>query len=251
MPGATFFNWWGRHSCLPWPDQRQARIQPYFSSTAARIFLSLLFVCLLGTVLRADPLQPIGQQRLHRDSAVTPAGATQPSVTASKPTDAFSLRRLGVSLAIVIGLILALRYASKWFFTAPNAARSSRAIQVLSRSIIAPKQQLMLVQVGRRLLVVANSGAQINPLCEITDPEEVAQLIGQVRQEKSDSISKTFSALFGRAEQKFDETEKTAAAEMDAGDDAPEQTDPEVAATRQELSGLMTKVRGLAQQYRG
>ena len=126
----------------------------------------------------------------------------------------------------------------------------SRAVQVISRTIVSPKQQLMLVKVGRRLVLVANTSAGMNAICEIRDEQEVADLLGQVSAEQGDSVSRAFGSLFRREEDKFSSDEPAG----DPDRPVPQQADsPETAAigsTRDELSGLMEKVRLVSKQFR-
>jgi hypothetical protein len=99
----------------------------------------------------------------------------------------------------------------------------------------------------------------MNPLCEITDPDEVAELVGRIREDAREPIGKAFSTMFSRAGSSY---EPAAASDESAGagtpvvasggrdgrlDDGPE--DPALAGTRQELSGLMEKVRLLSRQF--
>ncbi len=177
-----------------------------------------------------------------------------------RPTTGLDVKRVCYSLAIVIALILALRWGGRLLFPGAKAFRPSRAVQVLSRNIISPKQQVIVLQVGRRVVVVGDSGAQMNPLCEITDPDEVASLIGQIRENERDPMAKTFSSLFGRAGAPYAPTQTGAKPELDEDDADTEQSgqrdrvevgleDPALASTRQELNGLMDKVRLVARQF--
>ena len=103
------------------------------------------------------------------------AGAVNPS-TSYNSLDA---RRVIFALALVIALIFGLRWVVKKYFPSVIGG-SNGAVRVLSRSPLSPKQHVLLVQVGKRVLVVADNGTQINPLSEITDPDEVALLVGQI-----------------------------------------------------------------------
>jgi flagellar biosynthetic protein FliO len=195
-------------------------------------------------------------RRTHVDPRGVSAATTQQSSVSDRSTsqNAFDVRRVAMALIAVLALIVVLRWIAKRFFTTPGAGRSSRAIQVLSRAILSPKQQLMVVQVGRRLIVVGDTGAQMSPLCEIRDPDEVAELVGQITQEKGDSISKTFGQLFGRAKTQFDEDESEAspAKEPSSGGALSDDRDPPVMAeTRNELAGLADRIRLLSRQFRG
>jgi flagellar biosynthetic protein FliO len=194
-------------------------------------------------------------RRTHVDPRGTSAPATQQSSVSdrSTPQNAFDMKRVVLALGAVLALIIVLRWIAKRFFATPGTGRSSRAIQVLSRAILSPKQQLMVVQVGRRLIVVGDTGAQMSPLCEIRDPDEVAELVGQITQEKGDSISKTFGQLFGRAKTQFDDdgTELSLTKEPPGGDSNDDRDPPVVAETRSELAGLADRIRLLSRQFRG
>ena len=137
------------------------------------------------------------------------------------------------------------------------AGKSTRAVQILARSSISPRQHILLLRVGRRVIVVGDSGAQMNPLSEISDPDEVASLLGQLQDEKSRLPSRAFSALFNRARDDMDgqETEPSADEEMhqDAGESATEEppVDPAISDTRDEITGLMDKIRVLSKHFRG
>jgi flagellar biogenesis protein FliO len=187
--------------------------------------------------------------RRPSDSAPTtrPAGAT-------RATSAFDTRRVVLSLLIVLTLIFALRYLSQRLFGRTVAGRASRAVQVLSRNVISPKQQLLVVRVGRRLVVVGDCGQQMNTLCEITDPDEMAALVGQIEGERRDTKGSPFGAIFGRAGSEFEkDSEPPRPVNVaDVGDDDEgDSTGPSnVADTRDELSGLMDKVRGMSRQFR-
>ena len=121
--------------------------------------------------------------------------------------------------------------------------------------MISPKQQLLVVQVGRRLVVVGDSGQQMNPLCEITDPDEMAALIGQIHEEKRESPAGAFGAIFGRAGSAFEkengEPQRPVDVAEEADDSADSSTGPShVQGARDELSGLMDKVRVMSRQFR-
>jgi flagellar biogenesis protein FliO len=209
----------------------------------------------------------IGQRLIRREGAAAtaqtqPASAaatTRPAVPAPPAVD---LPKLAGALGIVLALIFALRAVFKHIFPASTAAGATRAVQVLSRSILSPKQQLVLVRVGRRLIVVADSGGQMSALSEITDADEVAALLGQIKDEKLSAAAPTFGGLLGRVrrgmEADDDAAERGATGEATNPDaigadirHPGEGDDAEVSSTRRELDGLLAKVRLISQQYNG
>lgn len=158
--------------------------------------------------------------------------------------------RVLAALAIVLGLIFLLRWVSRCFFPTAMGRARNRAVEVISRSPLSPKQQVMLLRVGQRLIVVGDSGSQLSPLCQITDPDEVAALVGQLREESVPVPKRAFGNLFGQSRHAFDVEEP---AGRDAANELrePEEEQPPVATAREELSGLRERVRLLAEQFKG
>src|SRR5262245_21921183 len=143
--------------------------------------------------LRARPVASKSGEK----SLVSASGAT---------SEGFDTRRVALSLAAVISLILLLRFAIRKFLPQAGRGISSGATRVLSRTMIAPKQQVILLQVGRRVVVVGDCGTQMSALAEITDPDEIASLVGQIKQDKSSTaVSRAFGGMFKRARKPFDD----------------------------------------------
>lgn len=230
-----------------------------------------------------------------RSAGAGASAAPVPDTTA--PT--YNLPRVLLALAAVVGLIFLLRWAARRFFGLPTARGASQVVQVLSRSVISPKQQLVLVKVGRRVVVAADNGSQLTSLSEITDPDEVAALVGQLRSEKDAGRSgaltgaspKAFGSVLGGVKTGYDADrppdtsvyeEGGGDGELDEEDEAgpvdspgypgsrtgrdvyaPQGSAPAgdglgglglaeqkvVAATRQELTGLLEKVRMVSDQF--
>ena len=119
------------------------------------------------------------------------------------------------------------------------------------RFAVTPKQHLVLLQVGRRIVLVADNGVQMSPLSEITDPDEVASLVGQLASEKTLSAVKamnSFGNVFRRARNDFAEPDDRL--QRDVADEAESPNDPSIEEARGEISGLMDKIRLLSGQIR-
>lgn len=190
----------------------------------------------------ATEQQPLVRREVTNTSDVSPEK--------SKPahSTSYDIWRVAGALAVVLALILLLKWGGARFMAPGARARSTQAVQIVSRSVVAPRQQIMLVQVGRRLVVVGDCGTSMSPLCEISDPDEVASLLGQIRDERS-VATKSFKNLFGTATDRFTEESKEAADEVQSSD-APEPKSREVETARAELGDLMSKVRQLSAQFR-
>ncbi|HET6427440.1 MAG TPA: flagellar biosynthetic protein FliO [Phycisphaerae bacterium] len=81
-----------------------------------------------------------------------------------------------VALAIVVGLLFGLRWLLRRLGARGQAAADSDVIQVLARMSLSPKERLLLVRLGGRLVLVGSGTAGLTALCEITDPLEVSEL---------------------------------------------------------------------------
>lgn len=99
------------------------------------------------------------------------------------------------ALALVVGMILGLKKVLRRFGTHKVGVGpgGSRVVEVLSRTAVGSRQQVMLVRVGQRLLVVGAGSESLSTLAEITDPEEIAQLLGAAEQARANSLSNNFA----------------------------------------------------------
>lgn len=217
---------------------------PKFGHLRLVLFILICVVAISRTAAAAatPPLEETAVRTFSDKSSAKDAqspGAAAPGMDYS--------RVLG-ALAVVLGLIFFLKWCSRYFLPSAGGRRASGAVEVIARAPISPRQQIMLIRVGRRLIVVGDSGAQMNPLCELSDADEVAALVGQVREERIAPARKAFGAVFGRSRRGFDGADPSDAAEalIDEGEDG----EP-VDSARQEIDGLRERVRLLAQQFKG
>jgi flagellar biogenesis protein FliO len=226
------------------------------------ILLSLLLIsrCPAQTTAPAAP-PPAVEGAYEKDSLhIADAGAATSvnSKTVAGPQISspisLDIRHLALSLGIVLGLIFICRWAARWMFPGAAVGRSSQVMKILSRSVIAPKQQLLLIQVGRRLVVVGDCGQQMNALAEITDPDEVASLLGQLRaQPELPEAARPFAPLLGRARDEFGDLPVPPVTPPFASGNDHDEEENELAAagvveTRGELTGLTEKIRMLSRQ---
>jgi flagellar biogenesis protein FliO len=194
----------------------------------------------------APPSSALGEQPI-RMAPSQDAGYT--STSPNPAAQGMDFPRVLAALGIVIGLIFVLRWLGKFLFPAATGRGGNRVIEVMSRSAISPKQQVMLIRVGKRLIVVGDTGSQMNPLCEISDPDEIAALVGQLRDEKTSSTTRAFGAIFRRSRTDFERPEDEAAVPDRPATLVETEEDPPVASAREELNGLRDRVRMLAEQF--
>ncbi len=107
------------------------------------------------------------------------------------------------ALGVVIGLIFLFRWGVAKVSGTPIATASA-AVEVLSRSSVAPRSHVLLLRIGPRVLVVGESSGGLRTLSEVTDEQEVANLLQAVESAKPQSIAGGFGTLLGRFNRQYD-----------------------------------------------
>jgi flagellar biogenesis protein FliO len=222
------------------------------------VLLLLLLVCAAPPAhAQQTTTRPVGATLVDDPSKDVPLPARQGGATtqatlaggaATSSGDVFDVKRLGFALAVVLGAMYVTHQVWKRLGMPGSANRAAGSLQVLSRLNLSPRQQLVLVRVGRRVVLVGNSGTQMNALCEIGDPEEAGELLGLAATERDESASATFSTVLGGEEKRFDEQSNIDLQAPGDGEVAAEEQ--ALTSTRDELSDMMDKVRSLSRQFR-
>ena len=88
-----------------------------------------------------------------------------------------SVFRTVLALGVVAVMIFALRFLLKRFGGGWHGRRGSAPMSVLARTSVSARQQLLLVRLGRRLILVGSGPEGMAPLAEVSDPDEVAELV--------------------------------------------------------------------------
>lgn len=125
------------------------------------------------------------------------SGSPTGSNLSSTSTGSWLLQTI-TALGVVIGLIFVVRFIYLKISGQTPVRSANRLVEVLSRSAIAPRHQVVLLRLGRRILVVGETQSGMNTLANIDDPQEVAALLGAVEAEKPNSVSRQFTEALGR-----------------------------------------------------
>ena len=131
--------------------------------------------------------------KLPKQNANEPDAGPKPPATAAR-----TLVTMASSLAIVLGLFFLVSWL--WRRNAPKGLSmlSSDVVEVLGRSQLAGKQQMHLVRVGAKLLLVSATPAGLETLTEITDTDEVNRLVALCRRGEANSISSSFRQVLSQ-----------------------------------------------------
>jgi flagellar biogenesis protein FliO len=111
------------------------------------------------------------------------------------------LVRIGGGLAIVIGLIFVTRLAVRRMApTMGTAGRPSGVLEVLARYPVGRGQHLVVLKLARRILLVHQAGTSMTTLSEISEPDEVAQVLGRLEAGANRATKAGFNAMLKRFE---------------------------------------------------
>lgn len=149
------------------------------------------------------------------------------------------------ALALVIGLIFLARMGLRRL--TPGGATPTRlggALQVLGRTTMGPRQSVVLMRVGQRILVVGESAGAMRTLAEVCEPEEVADLLAQVSRAQSTSATRAFEHMLGRMNRDYDREDGPA---LEGAEMAEVHTDR----ARDQLGGLLSRLRDVVRQPLG
>lgn len=109
--------------------------------------------------------------------------------------------RVAGALAVVIGIALLLRtilVRTRRGLSALGGDRPSGVLEILARFPIARGQQLLVLKLGRRLVLTHHAGATMQSLCEVSDPDEVASLLGRMEAGSSGASADRFREVLAQ-----------------------------------------------------
>lgn len=105
---------------------------------------------------------------------------------------------VGSSLLIVIGLFLGVTWCYRKTLNTSLGGIPKQVVSVLGRTAIAPRQQLILVRFGSKLILVSMNQGETRAISEITDPLEVDQLAGTCECHQPHSLTNSFRNILNQ-----------------------------------------------------
>ncbi len=138
----------------------------------------------LASASVVPPLPAQGRPLGLAAKALAPAEASKASARAI-PADenglvATVLPTAGALAAVLVAILGAKWGAQKLGLRLTSARRPSGVVEILARYPIAKGQQVMLIKIARRVLVVHQSSAGMRTLSELASAEEVADLMARI-----------------------------------------------------------------------
>jgi flagellar biosynthetic protein FliO len=128
---------------------------------------------------------------------LAPPGAATENDRSSRmlPSTGKAVRTVATSLAVVLGLLVTLVWVAKRTGSKREASLPGEILESLGRAPLNARQELQLVRVGNKLLLLSVTANTAETLTEITDPLEIDRLAGICRQNRPDSITASFREI--------------------------------------------------------
>jgi len=208
---------------------------------------ALLLLVMIQSSAYAQSTQPAAPAPSVYDGQPIKRTSSEASTKSATPVSStFDWQRLLIAMVLVLGLIALLRYFMVKLFPGTRGSPSTSAVRVLARASLAPRQQVLLVQVGRRVVVVGDSAGHLTSLSQIDDPDEVAALLGQVESTQAPTPAERFGSVFSRQRKTFDTDPLTAGATQLE----PAAPEPQMQNVQSEVSGLIERMKSLTKSMK-
>lgn len=146
---------------------------------------------------------PVANEPAARDAPLPlPPRSSRQSRQARAPNGSSTGRAMLTvisSLAIVLAVFFAFVWLSRSAAPKGMAPLSKEVVESLGRAPLLGRQQMQLIRIGNKLILLSVTATGADTLTEITDPVEVDRLAGLCRQSQAGSISDTFRHVLAQA----------------------------------------------------
>jgi len=122
-----------------------------------------------------------------------------------------------VPLLSVLALIAVIVLILKRFLPARGLLNHGGLMEVIARMPLSGKQNLVLVKLGQRLLLLGVAPDRINTLCIVDDPQQTAELLGELASRRSGSMTRAFTKTFDNEAGRYFDSEQEQDATVAAG----------------------------------
>lgn len=135
-------------------------------------------------------------------AAAAPRQLPPPRRSLGSPSELSAPASAGRALTTVVGslaVVLAVFFLVAWITrkATPKHLRPlpAEVIECLGRAPLVGRQQMQLVRLGHKLVLLSVTNTEARPLCEVTDPLEVDRLAGLCEQTRSESVTANFRQI--------------------------------------------------------
>lgn len=138
------------------------------------------------------PATPVGEEPIPLKSASEVSSNRMSAPRSPWSTTLSTMFSLSIVVFLFFGAAMILRKSQpKQFQKLPKDV-----VEVLGRTAIAPRQNLILMRFGSKLILVSQQPGETRSIGEIQDANEVDRLLGLCESSKPESVSNSFREVF-------------------------------------------------------
>jgi flagellar biosynthetic protein FliO len=101
-------------------------------------------------------------------------------------------------LLLVLGAIAGVAFFIRKVLPRGSRLGGSGVIDVVAHHYLSNKQSLCLIRLGRRAVLIGVTPERITPVAEISQPEELAEIVAAIERKRPTSFTSTFARLCAR-----------------------------------------------------
>jgi flagellar biogenesis protein FliO len=109
-----------------------------------------------------------------------------------RPSGSSNVTTILGSLGLVLGLFFIVAWVMRRTTPGHYATLPKDVVEVLGRSPLAARQQVHLIRLGAKLVLISVTPTGVESLSEVTDPAEVERLVGLCQQSQPNSATTVF-----------------------------------------------------------
>ncbi len=196
LPGASIYNSGQHPTAVPLPTLNAGTgvpLQQTYPADAAWIGGPAAPVS--SQVVTAAASESIATRAATRTPLDPPTAKTATHSESGGGSTLKMLLSVGSSLLIVLGLFLGVAWLARKTMNTTLGGLPKQVVSILGRTPLAPRQQLVLVRFGSKLVLVSMIQGEARTISEITDPLEVDQLAGLCESHQPGSITQSFRSI--------------------------------------------------------
>jgi flagellar biogenesis protein FliO len=166
-----------------------------------RLICLFIVVCGFAAWVRAEG--PGSSAALPPDSEMIPLrprGSTTGRATGSSGSPTGTMTTVVGALAVCLGIFLLLVWVTKRSAPAGSGQLPKEVVESLGRVPLQGRQQLQLLRIGRKLLLIHVTPHGAETLTEIADQPEVERILGLCQQTRPTSVSSSFREILTQYE---------------------------------------------------
>jgi len=180
-------------------------------------------------------LPDAGSERLIRPRRLGKAGIE----AAAPPGAAGWWLNTAWALALVVVIIVALRFVLQRLGHGSATRQNAAVMEIVGRVSTGPRSAVLALRVGHRIVIVGQTANGLSPLADVSDPNEVAEVLAAAATHRSGSVSRGFATIFNHANRSYDEA-------IHNPNEAGDLAEFDIDRARDEVGGLLSRVRSMA-----